>query len=145
MSRSCLSSVGFIESGQGKMVPIFPLPRSGRRAKKHVNVDLQLLYAPMAVFIEKPLLAALPLAVFLVLYAVSQKVIILAAAAAWLAYLPYEYGMKLRILCTGECNIRIDLLVLYPALVLISVVAVLAFLRSLARQRRFVRARGRGA
>jgi hypothetical protein len=99
----------------------------------------------MAVFIEKPLLAALPLAVFLVLYAVSQKVIILAAAAAWLAYLPYEYGMKLRILCTGECNIRIDLLVLYPALVLISAVAVLAFLRSLARQRRFVRARGRGA
>jgi len=28
----------------------------------------------------------------------------------WPAYLPYEYAMKLRILCSGECNIRVDLL-----------------------------------
>ena len=47
------------------------------------------------------------------------------AALAWLVYFPYEQAMKLRILCSGECNIRIDLLLLYPVLGLISIIAVM--------------------
>jgi hypothetical protein len=34
--------------------------------------------------------------------------------------------MKLRILCSGECNIRVDLLLLYPGLALVSVLALAA-------------------
>lgn len=49
----------------------------------------------------------------------------------WLAYVIYEYGMKLRILCSGECNIRIDLLLIYPILVLLFVFALFAFVRGL--------------
>jgi hypothetical protein len=37
---------------------------------------------------------------------------------AWLLYAAYEVGMKQRWLCTGECNIRIDLLAIYPLLLL---------------------------
>lgn len=42
----------------------------------------------------------------------------------WLLYSFYELAMKYRLLCSGECNIRIDLLVLYPELLLVSIVGV---------------------
>lgn len=37
-------------------------------------------------------------------------------AMIWVAYAVYEYLMYLRVLCSGECNIRVDLLLIYPAL-----------------------------
>jgi len=39
-------------------------------------------------------------------------------AVAWLAYAGYEYLMYARIACSGECNIRVDLLLLYPFLLI---------------------------
>lgn len=38
-------------------------------------------------------------------------------ALLWLAYAVYEYLMVARVLCSGECNIRIDLLLIYPLLI----------------------------
>jgi hypothetical protein len=38
------------------------------------------------------------------------------AAALWLAYAGYEFLMYRRVLCSGECNIRVDLLLFYPIL-----------------------------
>jgi len=38
------------------------------------------------------------------------------AAVIWLLYALYEWLMYLRVLCSGECNIRIDLLVIWPFL-----------------------------
>jgi hypothetical protein len=55
------------------------------------------------------------------------------AAGAWALYAAYEECMYLRILCTGECNIRIDLLLLHPLLIVVSVVAMLALWRSSSR------------
>ena len=40
----------------------------------------------------------------------------LVLALLWLAYCVYEYLMYARVLCSGECNIRVDLLLIYPAL-----------------------------
>jgi hypothetical protein len=37
-------------------------------------------------------------------------------AVLWVAYAVYEYLMYIRVLCSGECNIRVDLLLIYPAL-----------------------------
>ena len=51
------------------------------------------------------------------------------AGVVWLLYAVYEYGMKQRWLCTGECNIRVDLLLIYPVLVLLTVVGVVNLLR----------------
>lgn len=88
------------------------------------------LYRTMAVLIQQPWLAAVPGGLFLVLFIASRRLLVLTAAAAWLLYVPYEYGMKFRILCSGECNIRVDLLVLYPALLLISAVGLIVFARA---------------
>jgi len=41
--------------------------------------------------------------------------------------------MKLRLLCSGDCNIRLDLMVLYPALLIISVVGLAVFARARVR------------
>ncbi|WP_144289930.1 hypothetical protein [Ideonella sp. A 288] len=37
-------------------------------------------------------------------------------ALCWAAYAGYETLMFRRVLCSGECNIRVDLLLIYPAL-----------------------------
>ena len=83
----------------------------------------------LGVFIQWPWLALVPVAAFGVLYARSRASSALAAALAWLGYLLYESAMKLRWLCSGECNIRVDLLVLYPLLLLVSLIALWRGLR----------------
>lgn len=80
--------------------------------------------------IDRPFLALIPAALFGLLYFRSRRLVVLIATLAWLAYFPYEQAMKLRILCTGECNIRVDLLLFYPILALLSVVAVVAHVRT---------------
>jgi hypothetical protein len=75
---------------------------------------------------DYPALAALPGLVFLGLYRFARRRSVLGAALAWLLYGLYEYGIKSQILCSGECNIRIDLLVIYPVLLLVSIIGVLA-------------------
>ena len=64
------------------------------------------------------------------MYVRCRRPAALVAARAWLAYFPYEQAMKLRILCSGECNIRVDLLLFYPALLLVSVLALVAYFRA---------------
>ena len=83
---------------------------------------------PMAVLTEYPLFALGPSVVLLYLFLVSRNRLILTAAILWLAYLPYEYGMKFHFLCSGECDIRIDLLLIYPLLAVASLVSLVAFI-----------------
>jgi hypothetical protein len=45
------------------------------------------------------------------------------AAALWIAYGAWETLMHLRVLCSGECNIRVDLLLAYPVLLAASLAA----------------------
>jgi hypothetical protein len=84
----------------------------------------------LGVFIERPFLAIAPAVLFAALYSRRRKSLVLAAALAWLAYFPYEQAMKLRVLCSGECNIRIDLLLLYPLLTLFSIIAVVVYVKA---------------
>jgi hypothetical protein len=81
----------------------------------------------MAVLIAYPLLGLVPAAVFFALFAAARRSLILVTALLWLAYVPYEYAMKLRLLCSGECNIRVDLLLIYPMLVVLTLVSVVLF------------------
>ena len=48
-------------------------------------------------------------------------------ALPWLVYVPYEFGMKLRILCSGECNTRFELGVIYPVLLVGSIIELVYF------------------
>lgn len=52
----------------------------------------------------------------------------LVAGIAWLLYAPYEFLMYTRVLCSGECNIRVDLLLLWPVLLGISLAVPIRFL-----------------
>ena len=82
------------------------------------------LFRALAILIEYPILALTTAAVFAYLYYASKTPITLYTAASWIAYAIYEYGMSYRLLCTGECNIRVDLLLLYPMLVALSLASV---------------------
>ena len=81
----------------------------------------------MAVLIEMPWLALVHAALFFLLFLRVRARFILVTALLWLAYVPYEYAMKYRLLCTGECNIRVDLLLIYALLLTASLVSIVLF------------------
>lgn len=83
----------------------------------------------MTLFIGWPWLAFGPAVLFLVAYEVTKRRLAFWTGVIWILYAFYEYGMKRRWLCTGECNIRVDLLLIYPILVVLSVVAAVAVIR----------------
>jgi hypothetical protein len=89
----------------------------------------------MAVLIEHPALALGPAALLFCLFLVSRNLFILIVAILWLAYVPYEYGMKYRVLCSGDCDIRIDLLLIYPAMAVAFLVGMVLFLAAVGRRR----------
>jgi hypothetical protein len=51
------------------------------------------------------------------------------AAIGWAGYAGYEYLMFVRILCSGDCNIRVDLLFVYPGLLMLTVLALVSAYR----------------
>ena len=65
----------------------------------------------------QPVPIAILLAVAMALgWRASRRRGFLVLALLWLAYSAYEFLMYRRVLCSGECNIRVDLLLIYPAL-----------------------------
>lgn len=77
-------------------------------------------------FIAKPLRAAVVAAVFLALYLLRRFMASgtghaspwpLVAANAWAAYAAWEWAILLK---TPDANIRVDLLVIYPVLAVLS-------------------------
>lgn len=78
----------------------------------------------MVAMIAYPWLAGVLAACFAGLWWSRRRPIAAVAATAWALYMVYEYLMYARVLCSGECNIRVDLLLLYPLLLILSLVAV---------------------
>lgn len=85
----------------------------------------------LGIFIGYPWAAAVVGGIFLFFYGHSGRLWLLSGAALWFLYTLYEYAMKRRILCTGECNIRVDLLLLYPLLLAVSVIGLVSYARFL--------------
>lgn len=84
----------------------------------------------MAVFIEYPFLAAIIGGFLVWLGRRARRRTAAGVGVVWLVYAAYETGMQRRWLCSGECNIRIDLLVIYPALLIGLVAAGVSLLRA---------------
>ena len=84
----------------------------------------------MAIFIEHPVLAAAIGSVLLGLGLWLRRRVASGVGVLWLLYAVYELGMKRRWLCSGECNIRIDLLLIYPVLVIGLLAAAVSLLRA---------------
>jgi hypothetical protein len=84
----------------------------------------------LAIFIAYPRAALIVSGALFVLAWLKRKMLPGVVAGLWASYAYYEYLMHTRVLCTGECNIRIDLLLIYPALLSLTVWAVARSIRS---------------
>jgi hypothetical protein len=87
----------------------------------------------LAFLIDLPLLALIPSAVLFLLAARARHWLVTAAGLAWLLYAGYEWLMLHRVLCSGDCDIRIDLLILHPALVGLTIIALIVGLTRVRR------------
>ena len=75
-------------------------------------------------FVNSPMLIAIPILVFAALALWSRSSTAWLATMAWNLYLIYELGMKAEELCTGAaCMKRTPLYVVYPLLGILSLVA----------------------
>jgi len=79
----------------------------------------------LSIFVEFPWLALLPAILLGAMGYRYHRALARIAAMAWLLYAAYEMAMRLKFLCPGECDIRVDLLLIYPILLALTVAAVL--------------------
>ena len=84
------------------------------------------VFRVMAVFIEHPLLAAVIGILLVALGRVLHRGLATAAGVMWIMYSLWEFAIKQRWLCRGDCDIRADLIFIYPLLILGSVAALVA-------------------
>ncbi|HEX5239094.1 MAG TPA: hypothetical protein VFW39_11615 [Sphingomicrobium sp.] len=57
------------------------------------------------------------------------------SAGLWGAYAPYELGIQNRFLCSGDCDIRVDLIFIAPILAIASFIAIFAAVAAAMRSR----------
>ena len=81
----------------------------------------------VSVFVEIPLLAAIPGIAFLVLYRLRRRMVILITSILWLLYMFYELSIKFGLVCPEGCNIRVDLLLIFPILLFMSALAMVFY------------------
>jgi len=78
----------------------------------------------MDVFIRAPWLAFAIGAIFFALSRAIHSRIAVWTTTGWCLYGLYEYLMRFRVLCSGDCNIRVDLLLIYPILLVLAIITV---------------------
>jgi hypothetical protein len=93
-----------------------------------------LVFQTFAPFIQWPLAAFIPAGLFGAGFAWNRRALTLAAAIAWALYATLETLNKARITCSGECNIRVDLLVIYPFLWIVSIAGIAALVMGRSRR-----------
>ena len=88
-----------------------------------------LIFLPFVGFIQWPLAALVPAALLGAACALRPRRLALVTAALWLGYAIYESLMKARVLCSGECNIRVDLLLISPLLWILTIASIMQLVR----------------
>jgi hypothetical protein len=86
-----------------------------------------------SIFIPHPYIALIPTIIFGLFYLKSKNKVILATTVLWLLYAVYEELHLLRVVCSGECNFRIDLLLIYLVLIVLSIIAFVLGIKNLAK------------
>ena len=88
------------------------------------------LLSMMGIFVQYPWLAAVIGVLLAGLGRSRGRRTVIVVGVIWLLYAAYETAMRLRWLCSGECNIRVDLLLIYPLLLAITVVGIVSLVRA---------------
>ena len=83
----------------------------------------------MDIFIRAPWLAFAVGVIFFALSWSTWSKLLIATSTVWFLYGVYEYLMRFRVLCSGECNIRVDLLLIYPILLILSIIGVVMLVK----------------
>lgn len=94
-----------------------------------------MFYEIFAVFVAVPWLAIIPAAILYWVFSRFRFRVALYASLLWLAYMIYELAIWFKILCEEDCNIRVDLLVIYPVLAVISLLVLVRVFMSIAKGR----------
>jgi hypothetical protein len=81
------------------------------------------MYIVLSMLIVFPLGATIVGAFYLRMYLKVKASPSLVTGSLWVIYSIYEFLIYERILCTGECNIRVDFLIIYPMLLVFSLIA----------------------
>ena len=102
-----------------------------RRRSATLSGVLDLLFLPFVAVIARPYLALVVAAVFMWAYYWSRRGVVLTAAVTWFLYGIFEYGNYLRITCHGECNIRVDMLLIAPILAALTIGASVSAFRAI--------------
>jgi len=87
------------------------------------------IFSLFSMFVDRPALALIPALIFAGCGYVIRRRRVWVAAGAWALYTLWEFGMDKRILCSGECNIRIDLFLIIPALIILTILGLVALRR----------------
>ena len=66
----------------------------------------------------------------IVCFKLPRNVALAVATSLWLLYGVYEYMMQSGMLCSGECNIRVDLLLIYPILFIVTIAALVRVVKT---------------
>ena len=64
----------------------------------------------------------------------SRGLIVRAAMLLWIAFVPYEIWFRAN--CPGECNIRADLVLVLPPLLLITIAAIVSVIHKALRKQK---------
>ena len=91
-----------------------------------------------SIFVPYPYIALFPVIVFGFLYFKSKNKVVLVTAILWLLYAAYEQLHLLRIVCSGECNIRIDLVAIYPIILVLSIIALFLGIKNMTTSKSLV-------
>ena len=69
-------------------------------------------------------------------YRLTRNGLVLITGVLWILYGIYEYLMQIRVLCSGECNIRVDLLLIYPILLVYTIASAIRVARIVWQRRK---------
>jgi len=83
----------------------------------------------LGIFIEYPYLAFVPAVIFGVTYFRKRKTVIGITGILWLLYGLWEISIMMRITCSGDCDIRVDLLLIYPVLLVLTIISIVKTFR----------------
>ena len=81
------------------------------------------MWESLSVFVGHPLLALVPALFFASMAVVTKSRFAWSGVSVWVLYGLYELAIQSRILCSGECDIRVDLIFIFPLLIIVSLIA----------------------